>query len=164
MSIFCWGYDCAALRDAVWCLLYNSGMNEWCNRAGGKHHHFVRTGKRGLESWEVCVNIHQVPSTPFQLLLKRCLNKFAVRHCCSDIRAQLQTVHLLTCIQVCVTTCKNWTENQEEWSRLSEVKDGIFLFSHWKPQNLTVMGGWVELLKSSTCRNTNNSNNLLKYN
>lgn len=74
------GCACAALRDAAaaWCLFYNSSMNEWCNRAGGTHHRSVRTGKRGLERWEVHVNIHQVHSSPFQLLLKSCLNKFPV--------------------------------------------------------------------------------------
>lgn len=93
-NIFCWGCDCAALQEAAtaWCLFYNSSMNEWCNHAGGKHHCFVRTGKKGLERWEVYVNIHQVPSTAFQLLLKRCLNKFTVKHCCSDTSVWLQTI------------------------------------------------------------------------
>lgn len=78
---------CAAQQDAeaAWCLLYSSSMNEWCNRAGGKHHHFGRKGKRRLESWEMSINIHQVPSSPFQLPFKMCFNKFVVRHCCTDI-------------------------------------------------------------------------------
>lgn len=143
-SLSCWGCDCAVLQDAAaaWCLFYNSSMNEWCNHAGGEHHHFVRTGKRGLESWEVYANIHQVPSTPLQLLFKRCLNKFTVRHCCSGISVELQTINLSTCLQVCVTTFKTWTETQEAWSKLSEVKDWLFLFSHLKPTE-THNYGWM---------------------
>lgn len=39
---------------------------------GGEQQHFGRTGERGLESWEVDVNMQQVPSALLHLLFTSC--------------------------------------------------------------------------------------------
>lgn len=74
---------------------------------GGSSSVLAGQAKRGLESWEVDVNIQQVPSAPFHLLFARLLNEFAVRHCCADNRVELRAAHLLTSRQLCATAFTN---------------------------------------------------------